>query len=125
MAPVVRRRVDRIDADRLDLIDRVQNAADVQPADAKQDFAAWRTKGSVKYGSPGATAGRMSTREMIVPKSFEAQRPNAKTCPGAKLTIRVLRVRTRSSAIRRGHAKGRCSRAYAGAARGAVGLLAG
>jgi hypothetical protein len=35
-----------------------------------------------------------------VPKSFEAQRMNAKMLPGAKLTIRVLRVSTRSSAIR-------------------------
>jgi hypothetical protein len=48
--PVVRRRVGWIDADRLDLIDRVQDAVDVWPADdAEQDFA------------PGADEGQGGT----------------------------------------------------------------
>jgi hypothetical protein len=39
-------------------------------------------------------------RELIVPKSFHAQRTKAKTLPGPKLTIRAGRLMTRSSAIR-------------------------
>jgi hypothetical protein len=49
MAPVVQRHIRRIDADRLDLIDRVQDAADVRPADdAEQDFAARADEGKVE-----------------------------------------------------------------------------
>jgi hypothetical protein len=40
-----------------------------------------------------------SMREMIVPESFDAHRTNANTLPGAKLTTRVRRLKTRSSAI--------------------------
>src|SRR5271166_4190801 len=59
-----------------------------------------RTNGSVAWGSPGTTARTMSMREMIVPKSFDAQRTKAKTPPGAKLTMRRRRSRIFSSAIR-------------------------
>jgi hypothetical protein len=45
VTPVVRRGVGRIDADRLDLIDCVQNATDVRPArDAEKDSPPGRTK---------------------------------------------------------------------------------
>jgi thioredoxin-like negative regulator of GroEL len=43
---MIRRRVGRIGADRFDLIDCVQDAADVRPADdAEQDFAAGPDEG--------------------------------------------------------------------------------
>ena len=38
-------------------------------------------------------------REMIVPKSFDVHRTKANALPGAKLTTRVRRLKTRSSAI--------------------------
>jgi hypothetical protein len=46
VTPVVRRSVGGIDADRLDLIDRLQNAAG-PASDAEQDFAG-RTNGRVE-----------------------------------------------------------------------------
>ena len=46
---MVRHGIGRIDADRLDLVDCLQDAADIGPADyAEQDFAAGRTKGRVE-----------------------------------------------------------------------------
>jgi hypothetical protein len=46
MAPMVRRCVDRIDPDSVDLIDRAQDTADVWPTDhSEQDFAAGADEG--------------------------------------------------------------------------------
>ena len=51
MTPVIRRGVCGIDAERLDLLDRLQNTADFRPAaDAEQDFAARADEGQRRVG---------------------------------------------------------------------------
>ena len=97
---MIGRRVGGVDAPGFHRVDRMQGLSDLRPAvDAQRNVAVGTDEWQRCVGSPGATARTMSMREMIVPKSFDAQRTKAKTTPGGKLTIRRRRSRTCSSAI--------------------------
>ena len=72
MAPMVRRDVARIDADRFHGVDRLKHALNLRPAiDAQQDFAAGTDEGKRLIGLRAATARTMSMRETTVPKSLD------------------------------------------------------
>ena len=99
--PMVRRGVGGIDAGGFHHVDRLQNLIDLRPAvDPQQNVAARTDEWQCLVGFSRRNCAYDVDGEMIVPKSFDAQRTKTKTPPGAKLTIRRRRSRTFSSAIR-------------------------
>jgi hypothetical protein len=58
----------RIDPERFDRVNRVQNFLDLRPArDPQENVCAWLHVWRHGVGSPGATARRMSICDRIVP----------------------------------------------------------
>jgi hypothetical protein len=68
VVPIVGGGVSRVDAERLDGIDNLQDAFDLGPAsEPQQDIAAGPYIRNSRAGLPGATALTMSMRETTVP----------------------------------------------------------